>query len=75
MCRRCKLAKPQMHNPTYMHVDHYQLYEWKTFMSVCRTFKLAKPQSVLSQIQAEEERVLMAAIQDQKLNRIGAGPA
>jgi hypothetical protein len=39
------------------------------------TFKLAKPQSVLSQIQAEEERVLMAAIQDQKLNRIGAGPA
>jgi len=37
------------------------------------TFKLAKPQSVLSQIQAEEERVLMAAIQKQKLKRIG-GP-
>ena len=36
----------------------------------CSTFKLAKPQSVISQIQAEEERVLMAAIQEQKLKRL-----
>ena len=36
----------------------------------CSNFKLAKPQSVISQIQAEEERVLMAAIQEQKLKRL-----
>lgn len=35
------------------------------------TLKLAEPPSVIGQIQAEEERVLMAAIQEQKARRLG----